>query len=732
MQTHLHSNFIICALNSMTTTHPKSIYENVIKLVAQAITGICNTDVERNASEEIARQRGTAIEVLRVYHDQISKDVARLKELSEWDVFTISVYGETNAGKSTLIETLRILLNEESKVRQHATFRDLSQGLDLDGDQCIQLQKEVQQLEVQSMEAQSVLETLKADQQNKEQQAHDALSKLQNVIKTRKQALGLLQKIIHWFKKLEEESQLAAGRHQLVELQATHECAIRQQEAIELKQINHQFEKLVPYQDGDIIGNGRSDFTLSSQTYNFSVNGQKFALIDVPGIEGKEERVSDAIYESVKKSHAVFYITPKAAPPNKGDGRAKGTLEKIKEHLSDQTEVWAVFNKRITNPIGLRGEHLLDEGEIGGLKDLEKQLKVQLGESYQGVLFISALPAFYAAAQCILPTHAHHAQRRKFLKAMTPQELLNKTYTAPLCNFISRNICSDYKDKIRRANLKKIRASLEQGDVMLGNIKQGFQKAAVDLEQQITFTQQELDKICTTTASRIKSKSKDAVLNAKSVLRRDIYSDIDDNISNDDFKSAMERRVDSINETLSDSLQKVIEGQQASFAAEIVEAINRLNKNSSEILDMNLSRGLDQASSKFSLNFKIDNGINTIGLISTLGGAVLLAWNPAGWVLAAIGAASLLFSLFKAVRGFFSSDYKKEQQRKSADENIGRLFDEIESGLKKNTKKAGKELQAMVDEIKTAIKAPLNNVITINRVIAEAETGFKQIAMQLH
>ncbi len=416
MQTHLHSNFITCALNSMTTTHPKSIYENVIKLVAQAITGICNTDVERNASEEIARQRGTAIEVLRVYHDQISKDVARLKELSEWDVFTISVYGETNAGKSTLIETLRILLNEESKVRQHATFRDLSQGLDLDGDQCIQLQKEVQQLEVQSMEAQSVLETLKADQQNKEQQAHDALSKLQNVIKTRKQALGLLQKIIHWFKKLEEESQLAAGRHQLVELQATHESAIRQQEAIlksikalantkqqELKQINHQFEKLVPYQDGDIIGNGRSDFTLSSQTYNFSVNGQKFALIDVPGIEGKEERVSDAIYESVKKSHAVFYITPKAAPPNKGDGRAKGTLEKIKEHLSDQTEVWAVFNKRITNPIGLRGEHLLDEGEIGGLKDLEKQLKVQLGESYQGVLFISALPAFYAAAQCILP-----------------------------------------------------------------------------------------------------------------------------------------------------------------------------------------------------------------------------------------------------------------------------------------------------------------------------------------
>ena len=729
----------------MTATHPKSIYENVINLVAKTITRICDTDFERTVSEEIAQQRGTALEALRVYHNQISQDVGNLKNLSEWDVFTIAVYGETNAGKSTLIETLRILLNEDSKARQSATFRNLAQGLDQDGDQSIQVQKEIQLLEIKSMEAQSAIDRLKADQEHKEQMAHDALSKLQEVIKTKKQALGFFQKIVHWFKKLEEETELATGRDRLVELQTTHQGALRSREAtlksiraqastkqLELKQINLQFEKLVPYQDGDIIGNGRSDFTLASQTYNFLINGQKFALIDVPGIEGKEERVSDAIYESVKKSHAVFYITPKAAPPNKGDGQSKGTLEKIKEHLSDQTEVWAVFNKRITNPIGLRGGHLLDEGEIGGLKDLEKQLKAQLGDSYQGVLFISALPAFYAAAQCLLPTHPHHAQRRKFLKTMSPQEILKKTYTAPFCDFISQDICSDYKEKIRRANLKKIRASLEHGDFMLREIKNGFQKAAIDLEQQLTFTQQELDKICSTTTSRIKSKCKDAVLSAKDNLRRGIYSDIEDDISNDDFKSSMERRVESVSESLSKRLQSAIEEQLILSTAEIDEAVKRFSKNSTEIMMMNLSRGVDQAFSKFNLNFKMNNGINTIGLISSLGGAVMLAWNPAGWVLAAIGAVSLLFSAYKSVRSYFSSDYKKEQQRKSADDNIGRLFDEIESGLKKNTKKASKELKAKVEEIKADIKAPLNNVNTINRVIAEAEIGFKQIAMQLH
>ncbi|GAA9461197.1 hypothetical protein UBN113_05100 [Helicobacter pylori] len=48
-------------------------------------------------------------------------------------------------------------------------------------------------------------------------------------------------------------------------------------------------------QDGAIIGDGRSDFTLKTQSYPFQYNHQNFILLDVPGIEGREQKVIDQI-----------------------------------------------------------------------------------------------------------------------------------------------------------------------------------------------------------------------------------------------------------------------------------------------------------------------------------------------------------------------------------------------------------------------------------------------------
>ncbi len=43
-------------------------------------------------------------------------------------------------------------------------------------------------------------------------------------------------------------------------------------------------------QDGAIIGDGRSDFTLKTRSYPFQYNHQTFTLLDVPGIEGNEKK----------------------------------------------------------------------------------------------------------------------------------------------------------------------------------------------------------------------------------------------------------------------------------------------------------------------------------------------------------------------------------------------------------------------------------------------------------
>ncbi|MCC9084510.1 hypothetical protein LOS24_12120 [Enterococcus faecium] len=57
--------------------------------------------------------RQDAINKLDGVKNEVIENIKSLEENSEWDTFTVAFYGETNAGKSTLIESLRILLKEK-------------------------------------------------------------------------------------------------------------------------------------------------------------------------------------------------------------------------------------------------------------------------------------------------------------------------------------------------------------------------------------------------------------------------------------------------------------------------------------------------------------------------------------------------------------------------------------------------------------------------------------------
>jgi translation elongation factor EF-1alpha len=52
---------------------------------------------------------------LRNLQKKFDDELQFLKQNSEWNEFAIAFFGETNAGKSTIIESLRILLNDPSR-----------------------------------------------------------------------------------------------------------------------------------------------------------------------------------------------------------------------------------------------------------------------------------------------------------------------------------------------------------------------------------------------------------------------------------------------------------------------------------------------------------------------------------------------------------------------------------------------------------------------------------------
>src|SRR3546814_12898323 len=106
---------------------PDEIYQRIndeLARIVQSLSGE-STDPKLNLAQQNAR------ELLNEQRTTLQAQLKELQENAEWKTFTIAVYGETGAGKSTLIETLRILLKEPTKVAYQQAFRELHNKYDL-------------------------------------------------------------------------------------------------------------------------------------------------------------------------------------------------------------------------------------------------------------------------------------------------------------------------------------------------------------------------------------------------------------------------------------------------------------------------------------------------------------------------------------------------------------------------------------------------------------------------
>ncbi len=81
-----------------------------------------NTD---GADERLRAFNQEALKKFKKLESESLKELESLKNNEEWEKFTIAFYGETGAGKSTLIECLRLFFKEPSKMDQQERFKRL-------------------------------------------------------------------------------------------------------------------------------------------------------------------------------------------------------------------------------------------------------------------------------------------------------------------------------------------------------------------------------------------------------------------------------------------------------------------------------------------------------------------------------------------------------------------------------------------------------------------------------
>ncbi|WP_423749863.1 hypothetical protein [Helicobacter pylori] len=272
----------------------KGIYLGVEKSVKDLQSIFKNAD---DRDEKLKRFNQEALEVFQQLELKSLKELESLKNNEEWENFTIAFYGETGAGKSTLIECLRMFFKEQSKVDQQERFKRLY----------------------------STYQNNYQDDERLIEQYDTEISDIQKTLQDLKNELIFL-KTFHFL----------TGNRKFKEVS---ECFQKSQDELndtKLKKKNYISKKpilneLYSLQDGAIIGDGMSDFTLKTQSYSFQYNHQNFVLLDVPGIEGDEQKVIDQISNATQKAHAIFYVTKTPNPPQKGEEGKRGTIEKIQK-----------------------------------------------------------------------------------------------------------------------------------------------------------------------------------------------------------------------------------------------------------------------------------------------------------------------------------------------------------------------------------------------------------------
>lgn len=716
---------------------PEDIYVRVSGQIEAIVTGLESL----SSNDEIADAKRQALETFTQISDEIKEHIAALEKNAEWDTFTVAFYGETNAGKSTLIETLRILLQEPTKVLARTDFIAWRDRYGITDEQMDTLRATLATKEQQVASLQSKLEAVARQFGGQADALRAQLAQLQQLI-DEKVGSSLWQKLKHMLGVLPELRQRNQIKQAQRDIEVQHSSASAEFEnelaqAAEAKsdaerkllETEAALAQLAALGDGAIIGTGRPDFTMDTQIYRFSDGAETFALLDVPGIEGSEGKVKDEIAAAVQKAHAVFYVTGKPTAPQQGGEKQEGTLQKIKRHLNAQTEVWTVYNKRLTNPLPFKQAELINDGERDSLKDLDAKMAQELGEHYRGTVSVSALPAFLSVAECLPPGSPHAGGRAKFLANFSQEQILEKSNLSGLRQLLLKDLVKDHKQKIYRSNANKAKQVVLAASLSVDTaLKDSFGPLATQLKRNATLSGKQLDTSFDALKTRLESRGESAISDFINTVRRGVYSDIDDDLSNDDFKRVFSRRLTSQQDELTGRLPQLMHVEVEKFQEQIAEIVERMQELASELVAAYSDIELDGVGGHIDLNIKIDNGINIPGLIGALAGGLLMFWNPAGWAVLALGAVTVLVGAAKAVIGFFSSDYKKSQQRKAVDSNLSDISDKMRRSLRDSLAKALPQMEPKVEELKQALRAPGEQVGKVVDLLAQAGKQLKNIS----
>lgn len=747
---------------------PAEIYSFILERVEELKEHVLKMQLSDKEVQEKQEEIKKSLESI-VY--KLNSNINELKDNSEWDRFTIAFYGETNAGKSTLIETLRILLNEKEKLKDREKYQKIDENIN-----SLKNEREVYDNKIKEsvQKYEQALDNIMKNLKNSEielDELRESLKKLKKSNEEFQEELNILKEIIKeekkrsiknfilWLlKRLPEQKNFSVVKDEvnknnikIIEVETSEKVITEKIEEIneeinriegiknnEIREYNEKIllldekiqkvnEELEKYCDGKIIGDGRSDYTRDVTEYEIEYNDEKFCLLDLPGIEGNEKLVLDNINKAVKKSHAVFYISATPNPPQSGDKENSGTIEKIKQHLGDQTEVYFLYNKKIKNPKMLK-DGLVNEEEEESLKETDVILSNILNTQYSRNISLSAYPAFLAIGNCC---NRDEISKRKFLELLSVQNILLYSNIEKFKNWLTESFVTDTKDKIIKANYKKVYTVIDE---TIKEIKEQNEILNIMREALIRNTENtkiNLDSVLIRIKNKFRTESDYSLDEFEQNFRASIYKEIEKYIDNKELKKFSESKYEEFIETLSSNLQKRFEGLNEGFGTEVKNTLEKHNKIMEELIKIYNTRYSIDKKINFSLNLK--SSINKTGLIfsieSIITGIIMAISNPAGWVGIALVAFKIGYVIYKIIRENFDNDYRAGKQREATNQQIAKIKVLIKKDIEEKLLEIDKNLNVVIEELRESLSDENKKIDNIIDIFENVKNKFCELSL---
>jgi len=736
---------------------PAELYTNVMNEVTFLIESLG----EKTDDKEVLEQQNQAKKKLNGVYKELQSSLEHLEKNAEWDVFTIAFYGETNAGKSTLIETLRILLSEPTKIAERKKYLSCSQAINHSENRLRKFEEGLSQINISFQ--------IKAEQVN--EKLENAVSQIRKFIAEselehwkvdildpliyEKRRSSLYNFILSFLNPMYEQKEMIKAKECIVQLETeisnTKQALDQtQQELIEINEkwqkkievvslniselqeiLSNEDREILKYTDGKIVGDGRSDYTQTVEEYTFRYEDQHFAILDLPGIEGREEIVINEINDAVERAHAVFYISGKSAPPQNGDEKSEGTIEKIKRHLSQHTEVYFIYNKRVKNPRQLK-EVLISEDEKMALKEVDDVLKKVLSDQYEGHKVLSAYPALLSVGN--FWKDKFFKNQEKFIEQMGSLEIiLEESSVKDFSDWLRTTLVDEAKSKIIKSNYRKISVAIGHAQENISEIQQQFNCLEKELKLNEKYTNRKLNEESNTLIQNLDNEAIKIVGNFKNRLRKIMYAEIDKEINQDSFKAIFVQERDIAIEESRERLEDGMKAVLKEFEEEINEIVSKNERYTAELM-----KSLE-CSTEFDFDFEpifnIKNSGNITGTISSLiigvTGVIVSLSNPVGWVIIALSVAGMIISVGKNILGFFNHGYRSSQQKKATDENIEKMANQLSESIRENIKNVHDPLMEGVVKVKDKLSFKTKYVNGMNQLFQEAERKLKILSWEI-